>query len=124
MVSDGAFVTGTALSISGQLAGGGCVTILPTAFSTAGLWFGCQMDRQDKQENANRLLLAAGTCMFGFGCVSGAIGIMAKTFLVDISVTSVNTYKNYVRDRYDGSISQKITAYIKDTAREVLALWG
>jgi hypothetical protein len=86
LVSDGAFVAGTMLSISGQLANAGSVAILPTALSTAGLWFGCQMDRQAKQENASRLLLAAGTCMFGFGCVSGAIGIMAKTFLVDISV--------------------------------------
>lgn len=124
VVSDGAFVTGTALSISEQLADADFVAILPTALSTAGLWFGCQMDRQDKQENANRLLLGAGICMFGFGCVSGAIGIMAKTFLVDISATSLNTYRNYIRDRYDGSIPQKVRAYAKDTAREALAWWG
>jgi hypothetical protein len=123
-VSDGAFVTGTGLSIFGQLADAGSVAILPTALSTTGLWFGCQMDRQDKQENANRLLLGAGVCMFGFGCVSGALGIMAKTFLVDISATSLNTYRNYVRDRYDGSIPQKIAAYAKDTAHEAFAWWG
>ena len=62
--------------------------------------------------------------MFGFGYVSGGIGIMAKTFLVDISATSLNTYRNFVRDRYVGSIRQKIAAYTKDTAREALAWWG
>jgi hypothetical protein len=123
-VSDGAFVMGTALSISAQLADAGIVTILPTIFSTMGLWFGCQMDRQDKQENANRFLLAAGSCMFCFGYLSGAPGIMAKTFLVDMSATALNTYRNYVRDRYEGSIPRKIGAYAKDTATEVFARWG
>jgi hypothetical protein len=62
--------------------------------------------------------------MFGFGCVSGAPGIMVKTFLVDICATSLNTYRNYVRDRYNGSTPQKIGVYAKDTVREVFAWWG
>jgi len=123
-VADVAFIAGTALSVFGQLADAGFVDKLPTAFSTAGLWFGCQMDRQDKQENANRLLLAAGTCMFCFGFMLEAPGIMAKSFLVDMSATALNTYRNFIRDDYEGSVPLRIGAYAKDTIREAFSWAG
>lgn len=120
-VANAAFVTGTAVSVAAQYGTTGSISILPTILTGAALWIGGQMDRQAKQEDATRLLVTASLCWVPVAVLSGSWGLFAKTAVLDVGFTSLNIYRNFVRDRYEGTPVNKVSRYIADSAREVAA---
>lgn len=118
-VANAACIAGTAISVTTQLAAKGEFSVMPTLFSAAAIWIGGQMDRQERQENATRLLVAASACWVPVAIITASPGLLLKTAGIDGGITALNIYRHYIRSRYEGSPPQKIALYLKDTAREL-----